>query len=106
LLPISVNRDLTPSEGARLLLERESDSGTRAEYRAAIYTPHATYEGRATLDEDGGADVAVAGAPAELVAALHMLARLTARAARKKREEGLPPWPARVLRWKGPGRCE
>lgn len=101
-----MNRDLVPSAGARLLLERESEAGARAEYRAAIYTPDAVYEGRATLDEDGGAEVAVAGAPAELVAALQMLAKLTARAARKKREEGLPPWPARVLRWKGPGRGE
>jgi len=106
LLPISVNRDLTPSEGARLLLERESEAGARAQYRAAIYTPDAAYEGHATLDEDGSADVAIAGAPAELVAALQMLAKLTARAARKKREDGLAPWPARVLRWKGPGRGE
>jgi hypothetical protein len=35
-----------------------------------------------------------------------MVAKLTARAAGKKREDGMPPWPARVLRWRGPGRGE
>ncbi|HTR54026.1 MAG TPA: hypothetical protein VMJ10_25205 [Kofleriaceae bacterium] len=96
-----MNRDLTPTEGARLLLERTGDGG---EYRAAIYTPAATYEGTATLHEDGGADVAIAGAPDELVDALRMLAKLTARGAAARRADGMPVWPARVLRWRGPGR--
>ena len=99
-----MNRDLTPTEGARLLLEREREDGARAEYRAAIYTPGATYEGRATLADDD-AQVAI-DAPEELAEALRMLAKLTARAAGKKRADGLPPWPARVLRWRGPGRGE
>ena len=99
-----MNRDLTPTDGARLLLERERGDGARAEYRAAIYTPSATYEGRALLGEDGSAQVELAGAPAELVEALAMIAKLTARSAAKRREDGLPPWPARVLRWRGPGR--
>jgi hypothetical protein len=103
-----VNRDLTPSEGARLLLEREREreGEARADYRAAIYTPDATYEGRAVLGEDGSVVLTVEGAPDELADALRMLAKLTARAASKKREDGLPPWPARVLRWRGPGRGE
>jgi hypothetical protein len=100
---VSKRTDLAPTEGARLLLERERDDGSRAEYRAAIYTPDATYEGRAALDDDGGAELAI-DAPEELAEALRMLAKLTARAARKKREDGLAPWPARVLRWRGPGR--
>ena len=36
--------------------------------------------------------------------ALQMLAKLTARSASKKREDGLSPWPSRLLRWRGPGR--
>ena len=99
-----MNRDLTPTEGARLLLEREREDGERAEYRAAIFTPEATYEGHARVADDGSAEVEIVGAPAELVEALHMIAKLTARAAAKKRAEGLPAWPARVLRWRGPGR--
>ena len=99
-----MNRDLTPTEGARLLLEREREDGERAEYRAAIFTPEATFDGRARLAEDGSAEVDVAGAPAELVEALQMIAKLTARAAAKRRADGLPAWPARVLRWRGPGR--
>jgi hypothetical protein len=98
-----VNRALTPTGGARLLLERAGEAGA-GEYRAAIYTPGATYEGHAALREDGSADVDIAGAPAELADALRMLAKLTARAAPSRRAEGLPVWPARVLRWRGPGR--
>jgi hypothetical protein len=101
-----VNDSLTPTEGARFLLEREQDHGASAQYRAAIYTPHATFEGRATLRDDGTVEIDAAGAPEELFSTLHMLAKLTARSAAKKREDGLPPWPARVLRWRGPGRGE
>lgn len=108
-----MSESLTPTEGARFLLEREREEaeGTRAVYRTAIYTPQATYEGTATLTDDGTATLghqssAGTNAPDELVAMLQMLAKLTARSAAKKREDGLPPWPARILRWRGPGRGE
>ena len=100
-----MNRDLTPTEGARFLLEREREEGGRAVYKAAIYTPDATYEGTATLGDDGSVALAIE-APAELAEMLTMVGKLTARAAAKKRDDGLPPWPARVLRWRGPGRGE
>ena len=100
-----MNRDLTPTEGARFLLEREREDGATAVYKAAIYTPDATFEGVATLNDDGSVAVDIA-APAEATEMLTMVARLTARAAAKKRADGLPPWPPRVLRWKGPGRGE
>jgi hypothetical protein len=93
----------TPTEGARFLLERERDEGASAVYKAAIYTPDATYEGTAVLRDDGSISVELT-APADLADMLAMLAKLTARAAAKKREDGLPPWPARVMRWRGPGR--
>jgi hypothetical protein len=101
-----VSESLTPTVGARFLLERSEDRGATATYRVAIYTPTVTYEGHATLADDGTVSVDAAGAPEELVATLAMLAKLTARAATKKREDGLPPWPSRVLRWRGPGRGE
>ena len=88
------------------MLEREQDHGPRATYRAAIYTPDATYAGHATLCDDGTVEIEAAGAPEELFSTLQMLAKLTARSAAKKREDGLPAWPARVLRWRGPGRGE
>jgi len=99
---------LTPTEGARFLLERQDEAGTTATYRAAIFTPTATFEGRATLSEDGTVALAMAvdGALADHVETLEMLAKLTARSAAKKRADGMPPWPARVLRWRGPGRGE
>jgi hypothetical protein len=101
-----VNDSLTPTEGARFLLEREQDHGASARYRAAIFTPQETYEGAATLRDDGTFEIEAPGAPEELFSTLQMLAKLTARSAAKKREDGLPPWPARVLRWRGPGRGE
>lgn len=108
-----MSESLTPTEGARFLLEREREEadGRSAIYRTAIYTPHVTFEGNATLTDDGTATLGVqtsagASAPEELVAMLQMLAKLTARSASKKREDGLPPWPARILRWRGPGRGE
>jgi hypothetical protein len=101
-----IGRDLTPREGARYLLEREGagDAGPTAHYRLAIFTPTARFDGAATLDDHGEVTVVVADADAELVAAATMFARLTARGAAKRREDGLPAWPARVLRWRGPGR--
>ena len=101
-LLISVS-DLTPTEGARFLLERELDDGERAVYRAAIYTRDLTYTGSAALADDGTTAVSI-DAPPELREMLAMFGKLTARAAVKKRADGLPPWPARVLRWRGPGR--
>ena len=103
--PISVS-DLTPTEGARFLLERSSEDAkraTRATYRATIYTPAATHAGQAVLCEDGSVEVAV-DAPEPLVAMLAMFCKLIARAAPGQRARGMPPWPARVLRWRGPGR--
>jgi hypothetical protein len=117
---------LTPTEGARFLLEREESDDAQAVYRTRIYTPQVTYEGTATLRDDGTATLteqveqaatdssggrtshkaSQATAPQDLVDMLQMLAKLTARSASKKREDGLPPWPARVLRWRGPGRGE
>ncbi|HUJ59648.1 MAG TPA: hypothetical protein VLX92_14185 [Kofleriaceae bacterium] len=99
-----MNRDLTPKDGARLLLELVRDAGASASYRAAIYTPDATFEGEATLGDDGAVELAIAGAPDELGEAMRMQARLVARAASKLRDDGLAPWPSRVLRWRGPGR--
>ena len=98
----------TPTEGARYVLERqrELDGGAGAAYRALIYTPETTFEGTATLRDDGSVEISPTGAGAALESTLAMFAKLTARAAAKKREEGLPAWPARVTRWRGPGRGE
>jgi hypothetical protein len=96
---------LHPTEGARFLLERASDDGARATYRAIIYTPDAEHATTATLADDGTAELAApTGAPQELDDMLVMQARLVARGAAKRREDGLPAWPARLMRWRGPGR--
>jgi hypothetical protein len=93
---------LKPTAGARFLLERDGDPGeaARASYRATIFTPTTEHAGRVQLGDDGSVELAATGAPAELDAALAMFAKLTARGAAKRREDGLPAWPARVLRWR------
>ena len=95
--------DLTPTAGARFLLERVAEHGAGATYRATIYTPDAEYATTLELAEDGsvGGDVA---APPELAQMLGRLAALTARGAAKRRADGLEAWPPRILRWRGPGR--
>lgn len=99
-----MSRDLHPTEGARLLLQRERDLGATASYRATIYTPTETFAAAASLGDDGGVALEPTGAPPELHAALEMLAKLTARGAAKRRDDGMPAWPERVLRWRGAGR--
>jgi hypothetical protein len=91
---------LTPTSGARFLLQRTRDDGARATYRAAIYTPEATYASTAILADDGAVELPPTGAPGDLDDALAMFAKLTARGAAKRREDGLPAWPKRVLRWR------
>jgi len=93
-----------PSTGARFLLELQRVEGTRATYRAVIFTPDGEFSSTATLDEDGTVDLAPT--ESELHDTLAMLCKLTARGAGKRREDGLPAWPQRVLRWRGPGRGE
>jgi len=89
-----------PASGARFLLERTREDGARATYRATIYTPGAAYASTAILADDGTVELAPTGAPDELDDTLAAFAKLTARGAAKRREDGLPPWPARVLRWR------
>jgi hypothetical protein len=89
-----------PTSGARFLLERMREDGARATYRASIYTPGARYTSTAILAEDGTVELVPPGAPGELDDMLVAFAKLTARGAAKRRGDGLPPWPARVLRWR------
>lgn len=96
-----MQRDLHPSDGARYLLEREdAGDGVRARYRVAIYTPDAVYPATATLCDDGSVELAATGAPDELHARLTSIAKLVARDASKLRDDGMPPWPQRILRWR------
>lgn len=97
-----MNRDLHPTDGARYLLELDPSGGdgARARYRAAIYTPDAEFSAAATLGDDGSVELGATGAPDELHARLISIARLLARDAARRRDDGMPPWPARILRWR------
>ena len=95
-----MSRNLHPTEGARFLLERTDDLGTSATYRASVYTPDAVFIATATLAEDGTATVAPTGAPGDLDGRLATIAKLLARDAPKRREDGLVVWPARIMRWR------
>ncbi len=99
-----MSESLRPTTGARFHLERIAERGAAASYRAAIYTPDATFEATAELTDDGTATVTASGAPAELHDMLCMQAKLLARGAPSRRTDGLAAWPQRLLRWRGPGR--
>jgi hypothetical protein len=77
-----------------------------AGYRAAIYTPDAEFEYALRLAVDAPPELTDAGVRAgdALEAQLIAIAKQVARQAGKRRSESAPPWPRRVLRWKGPGR--
>ncbi|HEX4450433.1 MAG TPA: hypothetical protein VH143_06150 [Kofleriaceae bacterium] len=96
--------DLTPTDGARFLFERASEDAAGARYSVAVYTPSATFAGNASLGYDGSVTIELTGAPAELSGPAENFAKLIARGAQKQRDDGFPPWPVRVLRWRGPGR--
>jgi hypothetical protein len=96
-----VPRDLHPTDGARYLLERDGDGdGATARYRAVIYTRDAAFPTTVVLGDDGGVELGPSGAPDELHARLVSLARLVARDAARLRDDGMPPWPQRILRWR------
>ncbi|HET6611527.1 MAG TPA: hypothetical protein VFG83_06050 [Kofleriaceae bacterium] len=100
---------MAPGEGVRFLLERGEVAGDQASatYAASILTPRGRHELAATLWADGRAELAPTSEPSADAADLKRLdgiARTVARAAAKNRAEGLPAWPARILRWRGPGR--
>ena len=98
-----MSRNLHPTEGARFLLERAalSDDGVRATYKVSIYTPAAVFSSTAALAEDGTATLAgPTSAPGDLDDRLTNLAKLVARDAPRRRDEGLVVWPARIMRWR------
>ena len=101
---------LRPGSGARFFLELEArgDFDATARYRGVIFEPARQTEYRVTMTIEGEASLTPVDAPtrtgAELEDMLLMIARLTARGAHKRRQDAMPPWPERVLRWRGPGR--
>ena len=96
---------LTPTAGARYVLERVVAAERTARYRGRVLTPDAEYAYDVDLVAgEEPALTATAAAPPELEKTLTMIARLTARAVDKRLDDGLPPWPERITRWRGPGR--
>jgi hypothetical protein len=95
-----------PAAGARFLLELERADGASAVYRATVFLPDAEFASTATLSENGSVNLAPTGAPGDHDETLAMFAKLLARGVAKRRDDGLPPWPQRLLRWRGPGRGE
>ncbi len=74
---------------------------TRATYRASIHTPDGEFATTATLAEDGTVVLAGStGAPGDLDERLKNIAKLVARDAPKRRDDGLVVWPARIMRWR------
>jgi hypothetical protein len=95
-----VARDLHPTDGARYQLEWVDGGEATARYRTTIFVPDGEFVGEATLGLDGSVALGDTGAPAELHARLASIAKLVARDAGKLAADGMPAWPARILRWR------
>ncbi len=100
---------LAPAHGARFVLERigaPADDASSAPYAAAVITHDARADYDAMLGDDGAVSLSPRGARAsdEHEQMLAMIAKLVARGAPARRADGLPAWPARITRWRGPGR--
>jgi hypothetical protein len=95
-----VTRDLRPTAGARFQLERTEFVDGRATYRATIFSPGGDFAADAVLADNGDVSLGETGAPPELHMRLLTIAKVVARDATKLRADGMPPWPARVLRWR------
>lgn len=103
-----VPESLNPTEGIRLLLERQDvdEDAHRARYQAKIFTVTSCYAYSVDLTMEGKAVLTATeeAASKDDEDALLKLAKSTARAAKRKLGDKLAPWPPRVLRWRGPGR--
>ncbi len=91
-----------PTDGVRLLLELTSEDNLSAEYTGSIHTTESTFEYQIRLNSDGTATLENSGtvAPPDLEKKLTNIAKSVARAAARKKQDGLKPWPPRVLRWR------
>ena len=96
--------DLHPQDGARYLLELESEQDGRARYRASIFTPDQRFDYDVALEPPSTVEVSPRQRSAEpaLESFLVTLATTTARAAKTRAEDGQTPFPPRILRWRGP----
>jgi len=103
---------LHPSEGIRMLLQRVSigEEAANAEYTGQVFTPSEVFGFEVKLALDGSAKLlALPGDSPDKVDEEHeksllKLSKSIARAAKRKLEDKLPPWPPKILRWRGPGR--
>jgi len=93
---------LHPKSGARFLFERTSKRDDGADYDAAILTAADRVNYKAVLSADGAVELSAIGAAAEqaLEKKLKNIAVVIARGSKRKRSDGLDPWPERILRWR------
>ena len=98
---IDVANDGATSDHATSASNGDAALNTRATYRASIHTPDGEFATTATLAEDGTVVLAGStGAPGDLDERLKNSAKLVARDAPKRRDDGLVVWPARIMRWR------
>jgi hypothetical protein len=99
---------VAPRDGTRFLFElaEEAAGGEAATYRAAVLAAAGRfdYEARLAAASPPALRPVAAAADPALESMLSAIAGSIARAAARRRADGLPPWPRRVLRWRGPGR--
>jgi hypothetical protein len=95
-----------PKAGARFLFVRQVVDDGQASYCATIYTPEQAFAYRVAINLAGEVTATAVAAEAQPDARgqLVAIAKRLARAAARNLAGQQPPWPRRVLRWKGPGR--
>ncbi len=92
-----------------MLLQRVSigEEAANAEYTGQIFTPSEVFNFEVKLALDGSAELLALPSDSpdeEHEKSLLKLSKSIARAAKRKLEDRLPPWPPKILRWRGPGR--
>jgi hypothetical protein len=90
-----------PSEGLRVVLERDRDESPPWKYEGAVFTPSATRSVRATVTGDGAVDVTLEGSDGDVEPDLADRVRLIVRTAYKQAVadgEGVPA--RRLVRWR------
>ena len=98
---------LHPMEGARYLFELNAPTNdeSSARYRVTVYTPDESFEGTAVMTREGAVEqLDIHNLDGALEKNARAIARTLAKAAARNAAADLPPWPRRVLRWRGPGR--
>lgn len=93
-----VNSDLHPDNGARVLLERLTETGEEARYAVTLYLPEQKLVGTARVMRGGQSELEVSGDPPEWARKITLA--FLRQAGIHRGAGGVPSWPRRLMRWR------